>query len=60
MKAIALSLILVVVCCGFAVTANAQAADKQDWQAVLQLPAAANVRIQTKDKHKNRLAGRRD
>ena len=52
MKAIALSIILVGFCCGFALTANAQAADKQDWQAVMQLPAAVNVRVETKDKHK--------
>jgi hypothetical protein len=30
----------------------AQTTDRQDWQAVMQLPAAANVRVQTKDKHK--------
>jgi hypothetical protein len=32
--------------------ANAQTADKQDWQAVMQLPAAVNIRVETKDKHK--------
>ncbi|NOT62780.1 MAG: hypothetical protein HOP19_21435 [Acidobacteria bacterium] len=52
MKAITLSIFLVGLCFGFAVTANAQAADQQDWQTVMQLPAAANVRIETKDKHK--------
>ena len=52
MKAIALSIFLVGLCCGFAVMANAQNADHQDWQAVMQLPAASNIRVQTKDGHK--------
>jgi hypothetical protein len=30
----------------------AQTTNQQDWQAVMQLPAAANVRVETKDKHK--------
>ena len=52
MKAIVLPLILVVVCCSAATMAHAQRADQPDWQAVMQLPAAANVRVETKDKHK--------
>ena len=52
MKAIALPLILVVVCCSVATMANAQTTDQPDWQAVMQLPAAVNVRVQTKDGHK--------
>ena len=52
MKAITLFIFLVSLCCAFAVMANAQTADRQDWQAVMQLPAAANVRVETKDKHK--------
>ncbi len=52
MKTITLFIFFVGLCCGFAVLANAQTTDKQDWQAVMQLPAAANVRIETKDKHK--------
>ena len=30
-------------------TSHAQTTDKQDWQAVQQLPAAVNVRVQTKE-----------